>query len=1535
MVELSDLPNGKEAVTLQNYLDKFVVAVRAQRKPVPFLLTMSQRVQERIRMAFRPTDEHATFDDLLESTSSLADTFVTKATSTTKADPDAVARREQALLAFADELRTIPDRVSGLGETDAVAVSAELRTLATERYKAALASALDASPAPAPPDTSTLLIEEARRVLPALLLAFVPAEKLRFRHARLQELLAVAPPTATTAGYRAFFNRFQLALERVSPDVAAPGYTPLSAAQIIDTLGRVMTSSYSWAEASVPWSDLVADASDLSAAVSAVMAGVHEAYDGTRVPEWTYCSPGTSVPGVAAHNGGQPSSRRRNRGRGGGGGNNDAESDNTGGGGGQQGDTTNVQGSNTSQRQKPTLYECPVHGTCTHKPADCRVLKAREGAAGGQTQTQAQTVDKPAGGAAAPARSGQQGNTPAAPRRSQRIAGQQAGGQAGQSGEDALHYVRGGGAPLTTAMLINNETFTGIIDTGASRTCVSASIADKLGLARTDDPSPPGGPDQQLVGTGKMALVHLALPAITDRPLAVDNVPVYILNGETDKVLLGADLLRRVGLMTNHSLFLSLPPPAEDDPAEGLPYHPYLDEEVGHVGDGPPVVECPDDFPLKEELASITAEYADVFAELDGTGADIGVCTINLREEAKLPRSKPRPLRRDTLERVHEKIDALRERGIVRDASGDVASPAVVATKKGQDPQGRDNIRLCADYRELNDATVPDLFPVPDVRAYLQDLPPWTYYFTADCSESYHQLPMANCDVHLTALTVPGRFVEYLFAPFGLKNLPGQFQRAIQRVLEPLHGHLTRNYFDDIVGGADAADELLIRWRSMLDICRDRNLRLKARKCKVGFKELEVLGVLVSSDGRRILPERVAAITAIAPPRNVAELRRFIGQVCYVADFVQRCQLELKPLHALTADGAEWVWGEAEQAAFLAVREALTSDVVLARPDLDKEWHLETDASLSGVGGILWQLDPGTEERRVVTYFSHAFSAVQSRWSTFDQEMYGVVYCLTRSDMAPLFKAHPRLHVYTDHRNLVFLRIKAIDNRKLLRWLLTLQEYQFTIHHVPGADNKVADFLSRYKPDDTIAAVQDQPSLTASLREAQAAADEGERATWDAPAANSDGLATLAGKIVVPRQASALKDTILTDAHRYHGGVNATAANVRGLGYAWVGLDGDAERHVRDCILCQKTRLANFVSTSMGTTARSRPFETVAIDTVGPIQIDSQHNRFVFVMTDMFSRFVELYPAPSNNSAAAAHALYSAVFCRHGLPSSILSDNGSEYANRVVMALMDRLKVTHHRSIPYRPQSNGLVERRNREIKRHLRVLTACFGTFEQWSSVALPYVQLILNTTPHSVTGFAPMDIIYGSHARPRRFALTTEEEVDPRDPLGSWSEYVATLTDHIDSVCADALRQQEEALQGRSIEPTEIEAGDLVLLENQRQTKLHGHLGPFKVTAVGDNHAVTIAPILGGAPRTVHAAQLIIVNSPWDEDRLVALQAGDDEELYVEYVVEALADGRLRIKWVGWEETSDEPLAQVRHTPAVQEFLDSEEGRMWYSSL
>ncbi|KAG9394418.1 hypothetical protein J8273_4075 [Carpediemonas membranifera] len=384
--------------------------------------------------------------------------------------------------------------------------------------------------------------------------------------------------------------------------------------------------------------------------------------------------------------------------------------------------------------------------------------------------------------------------------------------------------------------------------------------------------------------------------------------------------------------------------------------------------------------------------------------------------------------------------------------------------------------------------------------------------------------------------------------------------------------------------------------------------------------------------------------------------------------------------------------------------------------------------------------------------------------------------------------------------------------------------------------------------------------VTANTLESRVLASQKEHAD-ERPSKHTivNGVVKYHGRTFVP--ADARRD-VLAEAHRLHLGVKKTAQAVRDLGYDWPQLEHTVSDLINACLICQKTRLANFIKLKMGATPSSTPFERVAVDTLGPISEDSAGNRYVVVITDTFTHFTELVPAPSNNADAAAAAIWASI-CRHGIPAILHTDGGPEYANRIITALTERLSVTHHRTTPFHPQSNGHVERVNREIKRHLRTLALAFNSFDAWSTTLLPYVAWIINSTVHSATGFTPFELLYGTHAADRQIPQP-DNNAEDETPLTSVAEYLTVMDALLAKLCRKAHKRQSKTREGRAeTQSVPVKPGDYVLRKNHAESKLHGHTGPFKVIEVNPFTAVVV-PLLANEPRrTVHLSHLIQLKS------------------------------------------------------------------------
>ena len=213
--------------------------------------------------------------------------------------------------------------------------------------------------------------------------------------------------------------------------------------------------------------------------------------------------------------------------------------------------------------------------------------------------------------------------------------------------------------------------------------------------------------------------------------------------------------------------------------------------------------------------------------------------------------------------------------------------------------------------------------------------------------------------------------------PFGLTNSPAVFQRLMQGVVSPLNADTGPDfvsvYLDDILVFSPTLEQHLSHLRAVILRLEEVRLKLKPTKCKFAKQELEYLGHIVSRDGLKTNPKLVAAVWEFPAPQTVHDVRRFLGLASYYRRLIARFSRIARPLHQLTGKGAEFVWSSECGRAFMELKEKLTSAPVLAYPDFDKDFSLETDASVLGVGAVLSQHQ---EDRRLhpIAYASRALS---------------------------------------------------------------------------------------------------------------------------------------------------------------------------------------------------------------------------------------------------------------------------------------------------------------------------------------------------------------------------------------------------------------------------------------------------------------------------------------------------------------------------------------------------------------------------------
>ncbi|CAM4559362.1 unnamed protein product [Lepidochelys olivacea] len=401
---------------------------------------------------------------------------------------------------------------------------------------------------------------------------------------------------------------------------------------------------------------------------------------------------------------------------------------------------------------------------------------------------------------------------------------------------------------------------------------------------------------------------------------------------------------------------------------------------------------------------------------------------------------------------IEREIQDMLQMGVIRPSESARASPVVLVPK----PDGE--IRFCVDYRKLNAVTRPDNYPMPRTDELLEKLGRAQFISTLDLTKGYWQVPLDESAKERSAFITHLGLYEFNVLPFRLRNAPATFQRLVDGLLAGL-GEYAVAYLDDVAIFSDSWADHLEHLQKVLERIREAGLTVKAKKCQIGLNRVTYLGHQVGQGTISPLQAKVDAIQKWPVPKSKKQVQSFLGLAGYYRRFVPHYSQIAAPLTDLTKkkqpNAVQWT-GKCQKA-FNKLKATLMSDPVLRAPDFDKPFLVTTDASERGVGAVLMQKGPDQEFHPVV-FLSKKLSERESNWSVTEKECYAIVYALEK--LRPYVWGR-RFHLQTDQAALKWLHTIKETNKKLLRWSLALQDFDFDIQHISGASNKVADALSR------------------------------------------------------------------------------------------------------------------------------------------------------------------------------------------------------------------------------------------------------------------------------------------------------------------------------------------------------------------------------------------------------------------------------------------------------------------------------------------
>ena len=418
----------------------------------------------------------------------------------------------------------------------------------------------------------------------------------------------------------------------------------------------------------------------------------------------------------------------------------------------------------------------------------------------------------------------------------------------------------------------------------------------------------------------------------------------------------------------------------------------------------------------KDQLLQLLLEHHTAFAVDEGERGDTDLVQMSIETGEATP--KRQSVRRTPFavrEEVAEQLRRMQEQGVIQPSCSPWASPVVLVRKKDG------SLHFCIDYRGLNTVTKTDLFPLPRIDDLLDQLGRAKFFSTLNLAAGYWQVRVHPDSREQTAFVTHQGLYEFTVVPFGLKNAPAVFQRLMQRVLMGLNPDqgpdFVSIYLDDILVFSVTFEEHLEHIQQVIERLTVAGLKLKPSKCHFICQEVEYLGHLITPSGIHPNPNRVKAVQEFPVPQSVREVRQFLGVASYYRRFIRGFAKTAQPLHALTQKGAPFEWTQFCQNAFEELKSHLTESPLLAYPDFDKSFILETDASMKGLGPVLSQVQADGRPHPVA-YASHALSPQEKCYAITELESLAVVWAVN------YFHAYLYGHdvvVFTDH-----LAVKAV-----------------------------------------------------------------------------------------------------------------------------------------------------------------------------------------------------------------------------------------------------------------------------------------------------------------------------------------------------------------------------------------------------------------------------------------------------------------------------------------------------------------------------
>jgi len=984
--------------------------------------------------------------------------------------------------------------------------------------------------------------------------------------------------------------------------------------------------------------------------------------------------------------------------------------------------------------------------------------------------------------------------------------------------------------------------------------------------------------------------------------------------------------------------------------------------------------------PSDVDLSNIPEEYhefADVFSKSKSDSLpehrpyDL---KINLEEGTEPPLGTMYSLSQVELQALRIFIDENIATGIIRPTRSPHGAPILFVKKKDG------SLRLCVDYRGLNKITIKDRYPLPLISDLLDSPRRARIYTKIDLRHAYHLVRISDGDEWKTAFRTRYGSFEWMVVPEGLTNAPAAFQHFMNDIFADLLDICVTVYLDDILIYSDDIAQHKKHVREVLRRLRAHGLYASPKKCSFHTDSVEYLGYILTPTGLYMAEDKIKTIQDWPQPRKVKDIQSFLGFANFYRRFIYEYSAIVAPLTRLTRKSVTWDFSSDCLSAFEALKKAFTTAPILTHWVPDRQIIIETDASDYALAAIL-SIFTDDDEIHPIAFHSRTFTTSELNYDTHDKELLAIFEAFKIWRHYLEGSTFP-VDVVTDHKNLEYFATTKLLSRRQARWSEYLSRFNLVIRFRPGKLGTKPDALTRRwdvypKGGNSDYAMVNphnfrpifaQEQLTSSLRATSLATPvlraaiimdvdqlhedirkalphdpvsashmaQPELPRWEL---STEGFLLLDKRIYVPDYDS-LRLRVLRHKHDHvlsgHLGQNKTIELIR-RDYVWPGLRTFVKDYCKSCTTCmrskpQRHRPYGFLKQLP---IPERPWNSISMDFIEKLPSSAGFDA-ILVIVDRMSKqaiFIPTFDTVTSSDLARLFVLH--VFSKHGVPSHVTSDRGSEFVSHFFRSLGNALDMKLHFTSGYHPEGDGQTERTNQTLEQYLRVY--CNYQQDNWSEL-LPLAEFAYNNAPHATTGVSPFFANKGYNPlisiHPERDLASTRAK-----------DFVIDLDDlhqELRTRIAEAQQRYQGPADRRRSPAPDFKVGQqaFVKAQNFRTTRpskklAEKHLGPFDIIAQVGTHSFTLR-----LPKTMHSVHPVFHVSMLEPvtpnvipNRTISPPPPVNIEGESEYEIESILDSKIDrrrtckllylVRWSGYEGTDEEfswlPATELGHASEI----------------